>query len=67
MIIGAPEEAFPECREGKSCIVVVGKGYGDRELTQLFGGTFTGPLPMVLSGLESADKIDTKDVRAVPI
>jgi hypothetical protein len=28
---------------------------------------FSGPLPMDLSGLESADTIDTKDVRAAPI
>jgi hypothetical protein len=28
---------------------------------------FSGPLPMDLSGLESADAIDTKDVRAAPI
>ena len=28
---------------------------------------FQGPLPMDLSGLESADTIDTKDVKAAPI
>ena len=40
---------------------------GQRRDRTADAGLFRGPLPMDLNGLESADAIDTKDVRAAPI